>query len=192
MDYSSRLALVISEVAGPAPLVLIMMLEVGVQGADPVPTLVAALTMVVVPYGITIWLARTGRVSDRFVGDRHQRVIILAGTLLVFVAGATAVLLLGASASLRWLVITAVGGLLVVTIITTRWKVSIHATLAAFFASFQVVLFGAWGLLAVAIVVAVIWSRRVLQAHTWGQLAAGAGLGVAYAAAYVCLLAWFA
>jgi membrane-associated phospholipid phosphatase len=189
MASKTRWATVISEAAGPAPLLGVVLLEVGLAAAAIVPTLIAFFTMAVTPYAITVWLARAGRVSDRFVADRRQRVPILVGTLLVFVAGSVAIWLLNAPAQLRWLVVIVVAGLFVVTLITLIWKVSIHATIAAFFAAMQIFLFGAWGLVGSIVLAAVIWSRLTLRAHTVAQLVVGSLLGVAMVCGYGAVLA---
>lgn len=179
-----RSADVISEIGGPAPLLTAMLLEVGLMAGAVLPTVVAVITMGVLPYAVTVALARAGRVGDRFVADRRQRTPILVGTLVVFVLGAVAVWALDSPAALRALVITAVCGLLVVTLITLFWKISVHATLAAMFAGLQIVLFGGWGLFGLFVLAAVLWGRHRLQAHTIAQLAAGTALGATLSLCY--------
>ncbi|WP_295012087.1 hypothetical protein [uncultured Microbacterium sp.] len=179
-----RWAEVASEIGGPAQLLTILLLEVGWSSRSLVPTITAVVTMGVIPYGVTVWLARTGRVSDRFVRDRRQRTPILLGTLGIFVLGGGAVWLMGSPAPLRALVVVAGGGLVVVTLITVFWKVSVHATLAAFFAAMQIVLFGGWGAWGLVVLAAVLWARKALSAHSVAQLVAGTILGCGLAVAY--------
>lgn len=183
-----QLAETISEVGGPAPLLLVGVLQVGLSAGAVAGTVVAALTMGVVPYAVTLWLARAGAVTDRFVGDRRQRTLVLAGTLALFIGGATTVLLMGAPGPLRWLVLVATAGLALTTAITVVWKVSIHATLGAFFAGIQLLLLGVWGLYGILVLAGVVWARRALQAHTIAQLAAGVLLGAGLAGGYGALL----
>lgn len=182
-----RWAEVVSEVGGPAPLFTVMLLEVGLRSGAVLPTLLAAVTMGVLPYAVTVWLARAGKVSDRFVKDRRQRTPILLGTLVIFLSGAVALWAFGAPSELRAFVAVGTGGLLTVTVITLFWKVSVHATLAALFAGIQVVLFGAWGALGLAVLAGVLWARYHVRAHSISQLVAGtalgAGLAVCFAAA---------
>lgn len=181
----SLAAEVVSEVGGPSPLLLIALLEVGLPHGAVLATFISILTMAVVPYLSTVWLARAGKLSSgRFVSDRRQRMPILIGTLVLVIVGAIATALLGAPRELVWLSTLAVIALAVVTVITLRWKVSIHATIAVFFAGLQVVLFGPIGLTAAVIPAAVVWARYRLRAHTVTQLAAGSVLGMLLAVGY--------
>ncbi|MFK4788163.1 hypothetical protein [Microbacterium sp. ZW T5_56] len=183
-----RIATVVSEIGGPSPLLLVGLLQVGLPTGAVLPTLISVLAMAVAPYAATIWLARAGRVDGRFVADRRQRMPILLATLVVVMAGAVAVALLRAPSSLVWLSVVAVAALMIVTVITLRWKISIHATIAAFFAGLQVALFGPIGLIAIAVPLLVMWARYRLRAHTAGQLVAGAALGGALALGYALLV----
>jgi hypothetical protein len=180
----ARLAEVVSEVAGPAPLLLIGLLQVGLPSGAVAATIVSVITMAILPYGATVWLARAGRLSGRFVSNRRQRIPILLGTLVVVVVGAVVTALIGAPRPLLALAVLAVVTLAVVSIVTLRWKLSIHATLAVFFAGLQVSLYGAIGILALAIPAAVMWARFHLRAHTLGELAAGCVLGAVMSVAY--------
>ncbi len=182
-----RVATVISEIGGPSPLLLVGLLEVGLPTGAVLPTLISVFTMAVAPYGATIWLARAGKVDGRFVADRSQRMPILLATLVVVIAGAVAVVLLQAPSSLVRLSVAAVAALMIVMVITLRWKISIHATIAAFFAGLQVALFGPIGLIAMLIPLLVVWARYRLRAHTAGQLIAGLALGAALALSYALL-----
>lgn len=188
MADKTRWASVVSEVAGPAPLLGVILLQVGLPTGAIIPTLIAFATMAVVPYTITVWLAKAGRVSDRFVADRRQRTPILAGTLIVFAAGAVVVWLMNAPSQLRWLVVIVVAGLFVVTLVTVLWKVSVHATIAGFFAAMQVHLYGTWGLAGALVLAAVVWARLTLRAHTMAQLVVGSLLGVGMVCGYGAIL----
>lgn len=182
-----RVATVISEIGGPSPLLLVGLLEVGLPTGAVLPTLISVFTMAVVPYAATIWLARAGKVDGRFVSDRRQRMPILLATLGVVIAGAVTVALLRAPSSLVWLSVAAVAALMIVTVITLRWKISIHATVAAFFAGLQIALFGPIGVISMVIPLLVVWARNRLRAHTAGQLIAGLALGAVLALSYALL-----
>lgn len=186
-----RFAVWVSEIGGPAPLLFVGLLEVGLLAGSVAPTIVAATTMAAIPYAAMFGLARVGKVSDRFVKERSQRMPILAAVLVVFVLGAVSVMLMGAPARLLLVIAVAIAALVIVMAVTLAWKISVHATLAAFFAGLQVYLFGAWGALGFVLLAIVLWSRRALNAHTVAQLLAGSALGVTLLGTYVWLASTF-
>lgn len=179
-----RAAEVVSEIGGPAPLLVVGMLEVGLAHGALLATVLLAFAVGIVPYAVTVWFARAGRLSGRFVADRRQRAPIMLATLLLAIGGTALVAALGGPRPLVLLGATAVVGIIVATAVTAWWKISIHATIAAFFAALQVVLYGPIGFVAVVIPIAVAWARLQLRAHTAGQLVAGTALGVALAVGY--------
>jgi len=145
---------------------------------------VLVITIAVLPYLSTVWMARAGKVSGRFVSDRRQRLPILLATIVVVVLGLVIALWMNAPPSLTVFALMAVIALLVVTIVTLAWKISIHATIAVFFAGLQIVLYGPIGVVAVVIPAAVAWARLELRAHTVAQLCAGGALGAVLAVVY--------
>lgn len=186
------IASVVSEVAGPAPLLAIGLLQIGLPERSYVPTAIAIITMAVVPYLATILMSRAGKVSDRFVGDRSQRTPFLVGTLATVLIGLAALVILGAPTSLILVAGAAVLALLIVTAVTIKWKISIHTTIAAFFAVLQIVLYGPVGALAITVPVVVGWSRLRLSAHTPAQVVVGAVLGAVLGGGYAAAAAFFA
>lgn len=183
-----RTASVISEVFGPAVLLLVCTLEIGLRGGAVLATVIAAMSMAILPYFATILLARRGKVSDRFIANRRQRTPILLGTLAVYAVGIALLFAVGAPTALRNLALVGVGGLIVVTVITAWWKISVHATIATFFAGVQLVIFGPVGAVAVVVPAVTIWARRRLRVHTVAQLVAGAALGAVLAVVYALTL----
>lgn len=184
MSSKNRLASVISEIAGPAPLLGIGILEVGIRERSLVPTIIAVVTLALGPYLATVWMAHTGKVGDRFVADRRQRAPIFVGTLILVIAGLVALIAIHAPAGLVWMSGAAIAALVIVTVITFKWKISVHATIAGFFAGLQVVLFGPVGLIALVVPAAVCWARLKLGVHTKAQVLAGSLLGLVVSAGY--------
>lgn len=184
MRSSHSVASLVSEVAGPASLLAIGLLQIGLPARSYLPTAIAIVTMAVAPYAATILMSRAGKVGDRFIGERSQRAPFLIGTLVTVIIGLAAMVLMKAPANLVLVAVAAVCALLIVTAITLFWKISIHATIAAFFAGLQIVLYGSIGAIALLIPVAVGWARLRLHAHTAAQVIAGGALGAALAAGY--------
>lgn len=81
------------------------------------------------------------------------------------------------------LVLAQLVGLVVVLVVSRWWKISIHTAVAGGLLGILIVLFGPWALLGVPVLVAVGWSRIVLDAHNWAQVLAGGAMGAIVALA---------
>jgi hypothetical protein len=142
----------------------------------------AMLPMLVVKHGV-----RRGRLTDRHLGDRHQRIPVM-----VFAIGCVAVSLAilaaaGAPRAVIALNITMLGTVTFLTLITTAWKISIHCATASASIMILAITFGpalAAGYLLVALT---SWSRIVLRDHTVAQVIAGIIAGAATALLYLAL-----
>ncbi len=77
------------------------------------------------------------------------------------------------------MVISVAGAIVVMTRVTTVWKMSMHLTGAAGTATVLVLLYGRRALPLMGLVPLVAWSRYVLDHHTPAQALAGAALGAA-------------
>jgi len=125
--------------------------------------------------------ARDGKWSDHHVGEReHRGVPLTIGVVSVSVAIALLVAV-HAPRELIALVVAMLAGLVAVLAVTRFWKVSIHTSVAAGFLGVLLVVYGPWALAGTAVLVAVAWSRTVLDAHTWPQVVVGAAIGFAAA-----------
>lgn len=147
------------------------------------------------PLGYVLWLVRRSQASSIEVPDRRNRTKPLLvglgayGLALVVLAatGRTAVDLVVA------LVACQIVNTLVLLLITLRWKISLHAAaLAGFFAVLLFVAYTPWPtltdttahlrvpalLLGLPLLPALMWARVRVEAHTWGQVTAGAGFGL--------------
>lgn len=179
-----------SEVFGPAPLLTVAFVEAGlwVGSAPGWWALLPILGVAVVPYLAMIWLARQGRVSDRFVGQRSQRLPILLGVLGVVFG--VIVILLGVRApwEVTSLTIASAVGLIVVMAVNVVWKLSIHMAIAAFvwLLQFTVMPWWAAALLGLA-VITLGWARIVVRAHTTAQVLVGVLAGAVVFIVYLVL-----
>ena len=73
------------------------------------------------------------------------------------------------------------------TVITTVWKISLHAATIAGLSSLLVVYQGKWFVLGYLFLLPVVWSRLTLKQHSPNQLIAGTILG----AGLTLVVAWF-
>lgn len=150
--------------------------------------LVVAVLVVGVPYALLFWALRTGRVGDRQVVRRSQRPWLL-GLVAVCVAGAVAWLWLGGAPRALSAVVTALlAGVVVVAVLTLRWKISAHT--ATYAAATTVLAFEQPAVAAVAAVgiPLVGWARVRAGRHSTGQVLAGASVGIVVAGTVFGLL----
>lgn len=140
-------------------------------------TAIAIVLFIVVPTLYVLSLVRRGHLTDFHMKIREQRtwplIIILLISSLVFSA-----LYFGGAPRL-FLIISAVAiiQLMLILLITLRWKISGHCTAASGLGVLVVALFGQ-SLLPVLLIVPVIaWSRIRLDRHTFAQSIGGISLG---------------
>lgn len=77
-----------------------------------------------------------------------------------------------------------------IAVISTRWKISIHACGMMGPSLAMCIAFGPVGLVGFAFVPLIAWSRYIQRKHTAAQLAAGAILGLTVTAALYALMIW--
>lgn len=168
---------VISEIFGPAPLLTVAYIEVGVLAGEIWLAVLAAVLVAVLPYTALVVLARAGKVSGRFVSNRRQRLPVLLGTLACMAVAVVLLLTMNAPGLILSLTYASIAALFVVMVIGVWWKVSIHCTIATFFFLLQIALFGPIGWVAVIIPITTGWARLNLNAHTLTQVLVGSGIG---------------
>ena len=120
---------------------------------------------------------RAGRWADRNVGARGPRLVVL-GFILASVAAGLAVLAAGgAPHQLTWYFACMLGSVLMLAVITTAWKISIHCAVASGSVTILTLLFGPWLVPAYLLVALTGWSRVALKDHSAAQVIAGSALG---------------
>jgi hypothetical protein len=178
-----RLATIVTEMFGPAIIVVLLSLAVAwhATGYRVGPTiawgLVVAVCSSVVPMVFIVSGARKGRWDGHHVRNREGRLIPL--TLCgVFTAAGLAILIIGhAPRDLIALDVAMLGTLIVCLAITQAWKVSIHTAVLGGAVLTVILLYGAWLSVFELAVVLVAWSRVQLSDHTVAQTIAGALVG---------------
>ncbi len=178
----TRVARLVTDVAGPGYVVIGLLLVIGWHSTRSVEGLGWGLAAAVIcgacPLGVVLVGARRGWWTDVHVSVREQRLVPLAAAVAANLAGVGGLLAAHAPRELIAVVLAVLGGLAVGGVITIWWKISGHTSVAAAAAT---ILAAAYGppLLAAFLALPVIgWSRLVLRAHTAAQVTAGALLGV--------------
>lgn len=191
-----RFARLITDVLSPAVLVATLTLVVAWHSATSTAQalaggLVAAAAGSIIPITYILRGVRQGRWTDHHVGVREQRKLPILICVLSTAAGAAVLATIGAPRQLIALVVAMVAALLIAWPVTlwARWKISIHALVAAGTTTALSVTFGPLALVTAPAAAAVCWSRVVLRDHTLGQVVAGGAAGTAaMALLFPCLL----
>jgi hypothetical protein len=151
--------------------------------------LLAALFVAVLPTVFIDYGVRSGRWSDRNVGARRPRLIVLAFIVASVAAGLILLVLLGAPWLLTGYLAFMLGSVAVLAAITLVWKISIHCAVASGSVAILALTYGPLMLGGYLLVGVLAWARVALKDHTVAQVVVGAVLGACAAAlAYAALV----
>lgn len=180
----AQLARLTTDVFAPGILVVVVLLAVGAAStSNPLVGLAwgvgAALFCGVLPYGFMIHGVRRGRLGDRHIRDRRQRLMPLAVSIASVAAGIAMLIVGHAPPDVLALVITMLIALTVFALITMTWKISFHTGVAAGTVTVLVIVFGPVLLVTAPVIALVAWSRVRLTDHTPAQVTTGALLAAA-------------
>jgi hypothetical protein len=192
-DRLDRVAHVVSEVLAPAVLVGALLIAVGWHAGEQAGVsrwwgLPGAVFAAAIPLAYVLRGVRQGRLTSHHIPERaHRRVPLLFGIASVAV-GLTLLILLDAPREVIALLAAGGAGLVVFTVVTLWWKMSIHAGVAGGTAMVLVVVYGPVALIAAPFALLSCWARVRLSAHTPAQVVAGALVGTAIAGTVFPLL----
>jgi membrane-associated phospholipid phosphatase len=149
------------------------------------PTLlfIAAIFGTVLPTGVILYMRKRGIIRDVYASERGTRFKPFLAALVSYLIGMLMLLALGAPRSVTALMACYLVNTGVMTIITLKWKISIHASGVAGPATFFVFTLGPALLPLLLVILPVGWARITLGAHTRNQVLAGFFLTIA--------LTWF-
>jgi membrane-associated phospholipid phosphatase len=142
-----------------------------------------ALPAVLLSYGV-----RRGLWSDRTVGARRPRLIVLGFIMGSVAAGLVVLVAAGAPRLLTGYLAFMLGSVAVLAAITFVWKISIHCAVASGSVAILAFTYGPLVLVGYVLVALLCWARVELGDHTVAQVIAGSVLGAGAAAlAYAAL-----
>ncbi|MET9110654.1 hypothetical protein [Streptomyces zhihengii] len=175
----------VSDVLAPGNLVILLLFPVGWSGTHSWSGLGWGLFATVfcgfIPLGIIHLGVRRGTLTDRHIRVRRQRIVPMSNACLSVVTGLVLLKVLDAPGAVFATTAAMLAGLASTLVITVWWQISVHSAVATGAVVILLQCFGWWCLPAVTLVPVVMWSRRVLKAHTIPQLICGAVLGCATA-----------
>jgi membrane-associated phospholipid phosphatase len=174
-------ARVLTEVFQPPVVVLVLLLispavEPGFPGTIWFG-LLGAFFVCVLPLAYVLVMVKLGRITDHHVSDRRQRPALLLMALVSVVAGLVVLQLLNGPASVSVMIISLIGGIAVLAVVSAFWKMSGHASALSAAVVIAILMFGPAWLPLLLLVPAVGWSRLVLRAHTLAQVVVGSLFG---------------
>lgn len=182
-SWTQTSARLLTEALAPSVIVFTLPLAVAWQATHALgPTLlwgvIVALTSSVLPMGIIVWGSRTGRWDSHHVRNREGRLIPFLALITLSLLGLAILVAAGAPWMVTALDISMILSLLVTGVITTAWKISMHAAVAAGAVAVLALVYSpiVWALSLV--VAAIAWSRVALGDHTPAQVTIGALVGV--------------
>ncbi len=145
--------------------------------------LLAVLFAGVLPRVFLSYGVRRGLWSDRTVGARRPRLIVLGFITGSVAAGLIVLVVAGAPRLLTGYLAFMLGSIAVLAAITVAWKISIHCAVASGSVAILALSFGPLVLLGYVLVALLCWSRVALEDHTVGQVIVGSLLGAGAAVA---------
>jgi membrane-associated phospholipid phosphatase len=188
-----RVARLVGELLSPPPILAVLALVVA-WDSSPTAAMailwggIAAVSASVLPYALILRGVRRGRLSDRNISLREQRIRFGGVAITSILTGLAVLVVFDAPAEMVALQASIAVGVACGWVITLWWKISVHAAIAAGAATVLLLVFGP-ALLAVWPLVAVIaWSRVQVGDHTTAQVLAGVALGVVVNATIFLLL----
>ncbi len=176
-------ARVITELTTPALVNTIVPLVIGAHSGNIWWGLSVSVCSGIVPFAGILAGMRARHVTDHHVTVRSERPAVMAFILASLIAGLAAQLIWHAPRDVRALTGAMLATLVVLAVVTIafRWKVSVHAAVAAGSAVMLAESLGAWAALTLLAVPAVMWSRVRVEDHNTRQVWAGAAVGLAVA-----------
>ena len=178
-----QVARLVGELLSPPPILAVLALVVALA-SSPTPATaiiwggIAAISASVLPYALILRGVRRGRLIDKNISLREQRIRFGLVAITSILLGLVLLAAFGAPAEMVALVASIAVGVACGWVITRWWKISVHAAIAAGAATVLLLVFGP-ALLAVWPLVALIaWSRVQVGDHTPAQVLAGIALGI--------------
>lgn len=178
-----RVARRVGELLSPPPMLVVLALVVA-WASSPTPAMavlwggVAAIFASLLPYGLIVRGVRRGRLSDKNLSLRQERIRLGVVAITSNLIGLAVLAAFDAPAEMVALLASIAVGVACGWVITLWWKISVHAAIAAGAATVLLLVFGTALLAAWPLVAVVAWSRVQVGDHTLAQVLAGVALGV--------------
>jgi membrane-associated phospholipid phosphatase len=178
-----RTARLVGEVLSPPPILVALALAVA-WASSPTRAMavlwgtIAAVFTSVLPYALILRGVRRGRLSDRNISLREQRIRFGGVAIASILLGLAVLAVLDAPAEMLALLASIAVGVACGWVVTLWWKISVHAAIAAGAATVLTLVFGPALLAVWPLVTLIAWSRVQVGDHTPAQVLAGVAVGI--------------
>jgi membrane-associated phospholipid phosphatase len=178
-----RVARLVGELFSPPPILAILALVVA-WDSSPTPAMailwgaIAALSASVLPYALILRGVRRGRLTDRNISLRQQRIGFAAVAMASILTGLAVLTVFDAPGEMVALQASIAVGVACGWAVTLWWKISVHAAIAAGAATVLLLVLGPALLVVWPLVALIAWSRVQVGDHTPAQVLAGIALGI--------------
>jgi membrane-associated phospholipid phosphatase len=175
-------ARLVGELLSPPPIIVVLALVVA-WDSSPTPGMavvwggIAAVFAGVLPYALILRGVRRGRLSDKNISLREERIRFGVVAITSILVGLAVLAAFDAPAEVVALLASIAVGVACGWVITLWWKISVHAAIAAGAVAVLMVVFGTALLAAWPLVGVIAWSRVQVGDHTPAQVLAGVALG---------------
>jgi|WetSurMetagenome_2_1015567.scaffolds.fasta_scaffold194901_2 hypothetical protein len=143
---------------------------------------------IALPTVYVFWLVKKKVVSDFHIPIRSQRIRPMIFMLVTSAIAVYLLILLHTPRFVLILSLAAVGQLIIIFVITLKWKISGHTAAVSTFSALCWLLYGSLAGFVFFLIPIVIWSRLRLQRHTPLQTLAGTVLGLLTLVAIIYIL----
>jgi hypothetical protein len=126
------------------------------------------------PLITVVYMLKRGVISDFYASDRNERFLPFMTTIFSYMVGTVALMSVRAPEQITALMACYIVNGVVLLLITTRWKISIHASGIASPVTALVYLLGTRLLPLFLLFLPIAWARVELKAHDKKQVTAGA------------------
>lgn len=126
------------------------------------------------PLILVVYMLKRGVISDFYANDRNERFLPFMATIVSYTMGTVALIAAGAPEQITALMACYIVNGIVLLLITTKWKISIHASGIASPVTALVYLLGTRLLPLFLLFLPIAWARVELKAHDKKQVTAGA------------------
>lgn len=190
----SKIASITSEVFSPFILTGILTTTIALA-TDPkpfIPALVTLTCITLIPQGLSIYLHRSRKTTDRFIMVRQQRTPFYLATMVSVGVGALLLnFFIPTTVEVQAILNIALATVCIVALINLKVKISIHALISCTFALMMphylpapLVTFP----LFIAMWALTVWSRKVLNRHSDSELVLGTIAGVVVSEVYLFMI----